>query len=118
MKNREDSGISLPEIHRDLKQDLLSGPPEEDSPERQLIFKGGQMASYRHEGEPVPNIVRNQKYSVVSFVPLVLFKEFQYFFNLFYLLTAVSQFIPALKVGLLFSFLAPLVLVLFLTMLK
>jgi phospholipid-translocating ATPase len=37
---------------------------------------------------------------------------------MFYLLTALSQFIPALKVGLLFSFLAPLVLVLVLTMLK
>ena len=37
---------------------------------------------------------------------------------MFYLLTALSQFIPALKVGLLFSFVAPLVLVLFLTMIK
>ena len=55
---------------------------------------------------------------MITFVPMVLFKEFQYFFNLFYLLTAVSQFIPALKVGLLFSFLAPLVLVLVLTMVK
>lgn len=49
---------------------------------------------------------------------MVLYMQFQYFFNLFYLLTALSQFIPALKVGLLFSFVAPLTLVLFLTMLK
>lgn len=33
-------------------------------------------------------------------------------------MTAISQFIPALKVGLLFSFVAPLALVLFLTMVK
>jgi phospholipid-translocating ATPase len=37
---------------------------------------------------------------------------------MFYLLTALSQFIPVLKVGLLFSFVAPLVLVLVLTMVK
>ena len=37
---------------------------------------------------------------------------------MFYLLTALSQFIPVLKVGLMFSFVAPLVLVLSLTMLK
>lgn len=33
-------------------------------------------------------------------------------------MTAISQFIPVLKVGLLFSFVAPLALVLFLTMVK
>ena len=37
---------------------------------------------------------------------------------MFYLLTALSQFVPVLKVGLMFSFVAPLVLVLSLTMLK
>ena len=62
--------------------------------------------------------MRNQKFSVFSFVPLVLYQEFRHFFNLFYLLTAVSQFIPALKVGLLFSYLAPLLLVIVLTMIK
>jgi phospholipid-translocating ATPase len=66
----------------------------------------------------VPNVIRNQKYSVLTFIPQVLFEQFKYFFNLFYLLTALSQFVPVLKVGLLFSFLAPLVLVLVLTMLK
>lgn len=62
--------------------------------------------------------MRNQKYSLLTFVPIVLIQQFQYFFNLFYLLTALSQFVPILKVGLLFSFVAPLVLVLFLTMCK
>jgi phospholipid-translocating ATPase len=49
---------------------------------------------------------------------MVCYQQFQYFFNLFFLITALSQFIPALKVGLMFSFVAPLVLVLALTMLK
>ena len=63
-------------------------------------------------------MIRNQKYSLLTFVPKVLYQQFQYFFNMFYLLTALSQFIPALKVGLLFSFVAPLVLVIALTMMK
>ena len=66
----------------------------------------------------MPNLIRNQKYSILTFIPMVLYEQFKYFFNMFYLLTALSQFIPALKVGLLFSFVAPLVLVLSLTMLK
>lgn len=63
-------------------------------------------------------MVRNQKYSLLTFVPKVLYQQFQYFFNLFYLLTALSQFIPGLKVGLMFSFVAPLLLVIALTMMK
>lgn len=55
---------------------------------------------------------------MLTFVPKVLYEQFKYFFNMFYLLTALSQFIPVLKVGLLFSFVAPLVLVLVLTMVK
>lgn len=37
---------------------------------------------------------------------------------MFFLLIAISQFIPPLQVGLLFTYVAPLALVLFLTMLK
>jgi phospholipid-translocating ATPase len=51
-------------------------------------------------------------------VPLVLFDQFKYFFNFFYLLLSISQFIPGLQVGLLFTYVAPLCLVLFLTMVK
>lgn len=77
------------------------------------------MVEYNWEGEePLANVVRNQKYSLLTFFPKVLYQQFQYFFNLFYLLTALSQFVPALKVGLIFSFVAPLVLVISLTMLK
>ncbi|EDK31407.1 phospholipid-translocating P-type ATPase, flippase family protein (macronuclear) [Tetrahymena thermophila SB210] len=64
------------------------------------------------------NIVKNQKYSIISFVFVVLFNEFKYFFNMFFLLIAISQFIPPLQVGLQFTYIAPLVLVLTLTMLK
>lgn len=51
-------------------------------------------------------------------MPVVLFNQFKYFFNLFFLLIALSQIIPALRVGFLISFVAPLVFVLAVTMLK
>lgn len=46
-----------------------------------------------------PNVIRNQKYSVVSFLPLVFYEQFKFFFNLYFLLVALSQFVPALKIG-------------------
>jgi phospholipid-translocating ATPase len=47
-----------------------------------------------------------------------LYNEFKFFFNMFFLLIALSQFIPQFKVGLLFTYVAPLCLVLTITMLK
>eukprot|EP00761_Pharyngomonas_kirbyi_P013462 gb/GECH01013491.1/.p1 GENE.gb/GECH01013491.1/~~gb/GECH01013491.1/.p1 ORF type:complete len:1089 (+),score=243.03 gb/GECH01013491.1/:1-3267(+) len=65
-----------------------------------------------------PNRVKNTKYNVITFVPLVLYEQFKFFFNLYFLIVALSQFIPALKVGFLFTYVAPLVFVLIVTMIK
>jgi phospholipid-translocating ATPase len=43
--------------------------------------------------------VRNQKYNVLTFLPLVFYEQFKYFFNLYFLLVALSQFVPQLKIG-------------------
>jgi magnesium-transporting ATPase (P-type) len=120
MREREPSGISLQEYRSEMQMSLLStSQAETEQASRCLKYRYGRLAGYEWEGEePLANVVRNQKYSIVTFVPMVLYQQFQYFFNLFYLLTALSQFVPILKVGLLFSFVAPLVLVLLLTMLK
>ena len=53
------------------------------------------------------NTIKNQKYNLITFFPLALFNQFRYFNNQFYLLMAISQFIPELKVGFLFSDVAP-----------
>ncbi|KAF0853026.1 mitochondrial phospholipid-translocating ATPase [Andalucia godoyi] len=66
----------------------------------------------------VPNVVRNQKYSVLTFIPQVLYEQFRFFFNMYFLIVALSQFIPALKVGFLFTYIAPLIFVLIVTMIK
>ena len=64
------------------------------------------------------NKLNNQKYNSLSFVPKVLYNEFKYFFNMFFLVIAISQFVPFLKVGFMFTYVAPLVFVLLVTMVK
>ncbi|CAE6437407.1 unnamed protein product [Rhizoctonia solani] len=63
-----------------------------------------------------PNVVRNQKYTVVTFLPLVIYAQFKFFFNLYFLLVALSQFVPALKIGFIATYIAPLAFVLCVTM--
>ena len=72
-----------------------------------------------------PNVIRNQKYSILSFIPIVsitrltfyvlliinsvfkilqvLYNQFKFFLNLFFLIMAVSQFIPQLRIGYLYT---------------
>lgn len=45
------------------------------------------------------NKLSNTKYNVITFIPVVLFNQFKFFFNLFFLMIAVSQFIEILRVG-------------------
>jgi hypothetical protein len=49
------------------------------------------------------NIVRNQKYSLLSFLPKTLYEQFKFFFNFYFLIITLTQFIPILQVGI-FSF--------------
>lgn len=81
--------------------------------ERKVFIKGGSIP----ETNP-PNIVKNQKYSIITLVPVVLFNQFKFFSNLFFLLIALSQFFPPLRVGFLFTYIAPLAVVLFITIVK
>ena len=81
--------------------------------ERKIIFNGTQ--------DPVidsPNVVRNQRYSFLTLIPNVLFNQFKFFSNLFFLLIAISQFFPPLKVGFMFTYIAPLAVVLAITIIK
>lgn len=60
--------------------------------------------------------MRNQKYTVITFLPLVIYAQFKFFFNLYFLLVALSQFVPALKIGFIATYIAPLAFVLSVTM--
>lgn len=64
------------------------------------------------------NIVRNQKYNIFTFLPIVLFNQFKFFLNLYFLLMACSQFVDVLKVGPIFTYWAPLGFVLGVTLVR
>ena len=69
-------------------------------------------------GRFMSNKLQNNKYNIITFVPVVLFNQFKFFYNLFFLLISLSQFVPPLKVGYLFTYISPLVFVLLITMTK
>ncbi|CAK8680764.1 unnamed protein product [Clavelina lepadiformis] len=71
------------------------------------------------ESETFPvNKICNQKYNIVTFLPGVLYNQFKFFLNLYFLLMACSQFVPALKIGYLYTYWAPLGFVLSVTVLR
>lgn len=64
------------------------------------------------------NAVRNSKYNALTFFPRALYEEFRMFYNIFFLLIAISQLIPALRVGYLVTYIGPLAFVLTVSMSK
>lgn len=78
------------------------------------IFFNGQCYPYINS----PNVIRNQKYSALLLIPLCLFNQFKFFSNLFFLLITLSQFIPELKIGFMFTYYAPLAVVVTITLIK
>uniref|UniRef100_A0A8C2ZVK2 Phospholipid-transporting ATPase n=1 Tax=Cyclopterus lumpus TaxID=8103 RepID=A0A8C2ZVK2_CYCLU len=64
------------------------------------------------------NAIKNQKYNIFTFVPGVLYQQFKFFLNLYFLVVACSQFVPSLKIGYLYTYWAPLGFVLVVTMVR
>ena len=62
------------------------------------------------------NAISNAKYTPWSFLPRTLYNEFSFFINLYFLLVALSQTIPDLRIGYLSTYIAPLAFVLVITM--
>uniref|UniRef100_A0A803YDT0 Phospholipid-transporting ATPase n=1 Tax=Meleagris gallopavo TaxID=9103 RepID=A0A803YDT0_MELGA len=54
------------------------------------------------------NAIKNQKYNIFTFIPGVLYEQFKFFLNLYFLIVSCSQFVPALKIGYLYTYWAPL----------
>lgn len=87
-------------------------PDEEHDPSTNRIISVGQRQSAKYP----PNAVSNAKYTPVSFLPRTLYNEFSFFFNMYFLLVALSQVIPALRIGYLSTYIAPLAFVLAITL--
>lgn len=71
-------------------------------PPREVLVGQAQRSKYP------PNIVSNAKYTPWSFLPRTLYNEFSFFFNIYFLLVALSQTIPVLRIGYMSSYIAPL----------
>lgn len=73
----------------------------------------------KHSEDPkrfCDNTVSNTKYSIITFVPYSLWDQFKYFLNFFFLLCACTQFVPQFQVGQIWTYWAPLVCILVVTM--
>lgn len=85
---------------------------EEDDPAASRTVSVGTSQSTRFP----PNAVSNAKYTPFSFLPVTLYNEFSFFFNMYFLLVALSQAIPPLRIGYLSTYIVPLVFVLAITL--
>lgn len=97
---------------------LESSPPEPDEPDEEHDPSTNRVVSVgqRQSAKYPPNAVSNAKYTPVSFLPRTLYNEFSFFFNMYFLLVALSQVIPALRIGYLSTYIAPLAFVLAVTL--
>lgn len=75
---------------------------QENKPPREIFV--GQYQTIKYPA----NVVSNAKYTPWSFLPRTLYNEFSFFFNIYFLLVALSQVIPILRIGYMSSYIAPL----------
>lgn len=85
---------------------------DDDDPSASRLVAVGSAQSTRFP----PNSVSNAKYTAITFLPITLYNEFSFFFNMYFLLVALSQAIPALRIGYLSTYIGPLAFVLMITM--
>lgn len=64
------------------------------------------------------NIIRSQKYSILTFIPMVLFNQFKYFFNFFFLCLAMTQLYKPLKIGEFYTYITPIAVVISISLIK
>ncbi|WFD31526.1 P-type phospholipid transporter [Malassezia sp. CBS 17886] len=111
MDSYEQAKRTAPSVWRPWRLLRRLRAPDRGGTNRVVLFDEGGAASSPFP----PNNVRNQKYNTLTFLPCVLYEQFKFFFNLYFLLVALSQFVPALKIGFLATYIAPLSFVLCVT---
>ncbi|KAI8943532.1 hypothetical protein NX059_001528 [Plenodomus lindquistii] len=89
-----------------------SDADEEHDPTTQRTISVGQLQTSRFPA----NAVSNAKYTPWSFLPRTLYNEFSFFINMYFLLVALSQIIPPLRLGYLSTYIAPLAFVISITL--
>ncbi|BFZ62319.1 Putative aminophospholipid-translocase [Saitoella coloradoensis] len=106
----------------DLERPLIGNGvnrAEKDSPRSSLESRTVNFTATARPGLSTafpPNTISNTLYTPLTFLPLTLYHQFRSFFNLYFLLIALSQTIPVLRIGYLSTYIAPLVFVLGVTL--
>jgi len=104
----DNAAIQLPSHGAQADQDA----EEEHDPTSQRTVAVGQLQTSRFPA----NAVSNAKYTPWSFLPRTLYNEFSFFINMYFLLVALSQIIPALRLGYLSTYIVPLAFVISITL--
>ncbi|KAH9845566.1 putative phospholipid-transporting ATPase IIB [Teratosphaeria destructans] len=107
--NRHNSPVHLPSTAATKTDDE---PEDDHDPSANRTISVGQKQGARFP----PNAISNAKYTPWSFLPRTLWNEFKFFFNMYFLLVALSQVIPALRIGYLMTYIAPLAFVISITL--
>ncbi|ELP87197.1 cation-transporting ATPase, putative [Entamoeba invadens IP1] len=74
--------------------------------------------SDKEKSKYLSNKMENNKYNWWSFIPVAYLLQFKYTYNIFFLFTVLTQFIPSCKVGYMFQHVTPLIFVLTVAVLK
>ncbi|KAJ8610208.1 hypothetical protein MRB53_038709 [Persea americana] len=107
-QSRSMLGRILAKIQATPRSEAIEG--HEHSSERTVRVGGNSSVRFP------PNAVSNAKYTPWSFLPRTLYNEFSFFFNMYFLLVALSQIIKPLRIGYLSTYVAPLAFVLAITL--
>jgi len=75
----------------------------------------GKHARYLNDGA---NLVRNQRYSLITLIPCILYAQFRLFFNFFFLVLSLSQLVKMFEVGPWYTYFGPLIFVLLISIIK
>ena len=94
----------------------LPFPTDDDSEEHDMTSPRTIGVGLRQTDRYPANAVSHAKYTSYSFLPRTLFNEFKFFFNMYFLLVALSQIIPPLRIGYLSTYVAPLAFVISITL--
>jgi phospholipid-translocating ATPase len=100
------STLNLPEFVRQEIADMEDDVDINNQESREVNV--GQMQKKKFP----PNVVSNAKYTLWSFLPRTLYNEFSFFLNIYFLLVALSQIIPYLRIGYMSTYTVPLAVVL------
>ena len=103
------ASMQLPEFVRQELADMREDPEPNNKESREV--KVGQLQKKKFP----TNVVSNAKYTAWSFLPRTLYNEFSFFLNIYFLLVALSQIIPYLRIGYMSTYIVPLACVLTIT---